>query len=261
LRHVRILGLCLLAAFAFGAVAAVTASAEGGPEGGTPGYDKCVKATKVGKTYVGEYSEKECKTKASPAKTGKYELEAVDSGKFEAKSKSTTLTTHTTKGVAVTVVCKKDKVRGEIVSENEVSIETITFEDCLVNGEKSKPCGNVGPETIETAPQEALLVWLDKEKTEAGVLLIGERFAAFKCGAEEVVVDGGVEGTVTLGGKKGPTIDFSLNGSKEQAEKTFYLGGVGVLGPFNLYTEPNPGEEVESTLQGEEAQKGPSGVY
>jgi hypothetical protein len=260
LRHVRILGLCLLAVFATGALAAASASAEGGPEGGTPGYAKCVKAAKnAEKKYTGEYSEKECKTKASPAKTGKYELETVESGKFAGKSKATTLTTHTTKGVAVTVVCKKDKNTGQIVSENEVVVETITFEDCLVNGEKAHPCGNVAPETIETNLLEGLLVWLNEEKTEAGILLAGEHFAKFKCGSEEVEVDGAVEGTATIGGK-GPTITFAVNGSKEQANKVFNYSG-SVLGPFNLYTEAEPGQQVESTLQSVEAQKGPSGVY
>lgn len=260
MKRFRIVGLCLVAVFAFTAVAAATASATGGPEGGTPGYDKCVKAPKnAEKKTEGEYSDKECKTKASPAKTGGYNLEAVTSGKFESKSKVTTLTTHTTKGVAVKVVCKKDKARGELVYENEDSLETITFEDCLINGEKGKPCGNVGPETIETFPQEALLTWLNKEKTEGGLLLLGEHFAEFKCGTEEVEVNGFVEGTVTLNQKKGTTITFALNGGGEQAQKTFWFGGV--QGPFELWTKEGAGPEVESTLQSVEAQKGPSGVY
>ena len=251
------LGLCLFAAFAVSALGAAMASAEGGPEGGTPGFNKCVKATKVGKTYTGEYTEKECKTKASPAKTGKYEVQAVTSGTFEGKSKVTTLTTHTTNGVAVTVICKKDKYRGSIVFENEVVEETIVFEDCLGNGAKTDPCGNAAPETIETDPQEGELVWLNEGKTEAGMLLAGTQFAAFKCGTEEVEVDGFVIGTASLGGKA-PTITFAVNGSKEQAHKTFWL--LSTLGPFGLYTEPKAGEKVESTLQSVETQKGPAPV-
>jgi hypothetical protein len=218
LRHVRMLGLCLVAVFAVGGVAATCALADGGPESDVPGYYHCVKAKKVGKAYTGQYGEKECKT----------------------------------------VVCKKDKDRGEIISENEVVLETITFEDCLANGEKSRPCGNVSAETIETDPQEGLLVWLNEARTEAGILLAGEQFASFKCGSEAVEVDGFVEGTATLGGKKGPTITFAVNAGK-QAERTFVLAGV--QGPFNLYTEPKAGEQIESTLESVEAQKGPASIY
>jgi hypothetical protein len=253
------LGLCVVAVCGFGVVVVASAFAEGGPEGSAPGYYRCVKAKKEGKVYTGRYGEKECLTGASPANTGKYELETVKSGKFEGKSKKSTLTVHTTKGVAVTVVCKKDKSRGEIVGENEVVLETITFEDCVGNGSKSDPCGNVGPETIETNPQEGLLVWLNEAATEPGELLAGEHFAVFKCGGEEVVVDGFVVGTATLAGKKGPTITFALNGSKQQAVKTFWFAGF--LGPFNLYTEPNAGEQLEATLESVEAQKGPAGIY
>ena len=205
MKHLRILGLALLALFAFAALAAASASAEGGPEGGTPGFNKCVKAAKVGKAYTGKYTDKECKT-TSPENTGKYEVESVTSGKFEAKSKTSVLTTHTTKGVPVVITCKKDKAKGEIIFENEVVEENVTFEDCTANGVKTDTCGNVGPETIETEPQEGELVWLNSGRTEAGILLAGSHFAKFKCGTEEVEVNGFVEGTVSLGGKKGPTI-------------------------------------------------------
>jgi hypothetical protein len=256
LRCVRMVGLCFVAVCVVGVGVAGSAFAEGGPGNAFPGYFKCVKAKKVGKAYTGVYGEKECLTRAVPAGTGKYELEAVKSGQFEGKSKVTTLTTHTKKGVAVVVVCKKDKTRGTVVAENEVVSETITFEDCTIGKEK---CGNVGPETIETAVQEGELVWLNEAGTEAGLLLVGEHFATFKCGAEEVEVNGFVEGSVSLAGKKGPTITFAVNGAKEQADKSFWFGGA--VGPFDLYTEATPGEPVETTLASVEAQKGPGGVY
>jgi hypothetical protein len=251
-------GLCVVAVFGFGVVVVAGALAEGGPGGAAPGYFKCVKAKKEGKVYTGNYSEKECLTGANPAKTGKYELEVVKSGNLVGKSKTTKLTVHTTKGVAVTVVCKKDKTQGQVVFENEVVVETITFEDCLGNGSKSDPCGNVGTETIETSPQEGLLVWLNEGRSEPGVLLAGEHFAVFKCGTEEVVVEGFVEGTATIAGKKGPTITFAVSGGK-QAEKTFWFAGT--QGPFNLYTEPKAGEQLEATLESVEAQSGPGSIY
>src|SRR5580693_2175461 len=75
----RIAGACLLVVAAFG-----VACASAGAATGFPGYVRCFKTEKVGKAYAGEYTEKACQTKASPAKTGKYEVQVVDSGTYEA---------------------------------------------------------------------------------------------------------------------------------------------------------------------------------
>lgn len=243
------LGLCLLAAFTLGAVAAASASAEGGPHGLAPGLYKCVKASPKG---TGEYSEKECKT-TSPGKTGGYNLQVVTSGAFAGKSKASTLTAHTTTGVAVTVACKKDTDHFEVVFENEVIEGKITFSDCTLKGTKTD-CGNVGPETIETAPQEGELVWLNSAKTEAGVLLAGSKFAEFKCGTETVDVGGYVFGTSTIGGKKGPTFAFKTSGGKQALKSSFTTAS------FTANLTAGPHEE-EATLESEEAQTGPGSLY
>lgn len=248
MKHLRILGLALLAAFAFTALAAASASAEGGPDGGAPGFFTCVKAAKnAEKKYTGQYGEKECKTPASPAGTGKYNANPTKSGAFSSKSKTTKLKVHSTSGKALTVVCKKDKDHFVVAVENEVLAGKITYEKCEVEGVKGDDCTNSGTDNIETAALEAELVWVNEATTEAGVLLVGFPFATFKCGAEEVEVEGIVVGTVNIGGK-GPTFKFAESGGK-QALDSFYFGGK--LGPFHLEAH---GEEA--VLVGEDAEKG-----
>ncbi len=65
MKRFKIVGLCLVAVFAFSAVAVSSASA------GSLGV--CGKAAKVGKSYTGKFSDKLCAT-AEPKGEGKYEF-------------------------------------------------------------------------------------------------------------------------------------------------------------------------------------------
>ena len=69
MKRIKIVGLCLIALFAFSAVAAASAFAEGRPE-----YKLCAKVAKVEGKYNGSYSDKGCTTEATG---GKYEREEV----------------------------------------------------------------------------------------------------------------------------------------------------------------------------------------
>ena len=69
MKRIRIIALCLLAAFATAAAAAATASAE------LPEYAVCGKAAKIEGTWRGHYTSSAC-TEASKVETGgEYELE------------------------------------------------------------------------------------------------------------------------------------------------------------------------------------------
>ena len=124
---------------------------------------------------------------------------------------------------------------------------------------KTNPCGNVGPEAIEAKPLFSTLVWLNGGETEAGILLEGEgeQIAKFKCGAEQSDLEGylvrAIENT-----KKGHTITFSLNASKEQARMSISVFG-GEIVSLHLYTQASAGES-ESTLEAVETQSG-TNVY
>lgn len=260
-RRARIAGLCLLSvcAIAIAAAASVPASAATGP---FPEYARCVKTEKVGKTYTGEYTERECETNASPAKTGKYERQEASSGTFEAAGKGATLITHSTKGVAESIVCKRTASRGELLASDVYATDRTTFEGCVGNGEKkTNLCGNVGGlEVIQAEPLFTSLVWLDKGGSEPGIFFEaeGEQVAKFKCGTEQVDLRGYLVGTVQ-NSKKGHTITFAVNSSRQQAHRSVWVFGSESRSLY-LYTEPKAKERVESTLEAVEEQK-ETGVY
>ena len=228
-----------------------------------PEYKRCVKAEKVGKEYIGEYAENECKTKASPAKTGKYELDdwkEGDAWEFTTKSKTSALATKSTTGVAENVVCKKDTASGEVVIAGYYTEEHLILEGCRANGSKTQPCENAGTEKIETAPLIGLLVYLP------GEAVIGERlnfaeehgpFAAFHCGAEAVEVRGEVIGSIE-NTSKGQNISFSVAAGAQEDMFAEFEGNK--EGPFHLVTGGLGGEEATLQTVEERKQKG-VGVY
>lgn len=254
-RGFAIAGACLLAVIALGA-----ASASASASAVFPGYFRCFKTEKAGRSYTGEYTEKACQTKASAAKTGKYELQDVDSGTYEAVSKGVALITRSTKGVAESIVCKLSVSRGELLASDVYATDKMTLERCIGNGaKKTDPCGNVGLEAIETKPLFSTLVWLNGSESEAGILLEGEgeQIAKFKCGAEQVDLEGYLVGAIE-NTNKGHTISFSLNADKEQARRAIWVFGAEIVSLY-MYTQPRTGQS-ESTLETVETQSG-MGVY
>jgi hypothetical protein len=248
-----VVAVCLLAIFAIGASVVASASAHA-LAGEFPEYYKCVKTEKVGKTYSGEYTEKACDTKISPAKTGKYELQEVASGTFEATSRSAALITRTTSGVVEDILCKLGHSRGGLDGA-VYATEKLAFEKCRANGEKADLCANVGLETIETRPLFSALAWLNKGRTEAGILLEGEgeQIAKFQCGNEQVNLEGYLVGAIE-NTRKGHTITFAVNSSKEQAHRAAWVFGAEIVG-LNLYTQAGV-HHTESTLEAFEVQSG-----
>jgi hypothetical protein len=256
MKRIRIVGLCLVAVFAVSAVAAASASAYPA----YPEYKICVKAKKVGKTYTGEYTEKACKTKASPAKTGKYELEEWKEGDhwtFASKSKTSTLNVTSTVDIPENVVCKKDTAKGEVVFGGYYTEETITFEGCKANGSKTQPCENAGKEKITIGPRLGLLGYLPGEaRTEERLNFAEEArpFATFTCGTETVEVTGEVVGTVE-NTSKGTKITFGVVGGEQEQRFTEYEGAK--EGPIHLTGYPGEDATLQTT---EEAKWTPKGI-
>ncbi len=207
MKSIKIAGLALVAVFAFSAIVAGSAFAT--PNG--PEYKLCAKAPKVEKKYTGEYSDKGCTTEATE---GKYKLEEVAEGTaFSGKSKASTFT------IAGKVIkCKKDTVTGSILNQFR-DTDKIIFSSCTVNGNKSEPCGNVAPGTIETAQLESNLYFVNEAETQPGIALNGEEgvFAEFKCGAETIVIEGVALGTIT--GGKGITATFAVSGGHQAIQE------------------------------------------
>ncbi len=133
MRHVRILGLALVAVFAITALAAASASAA------EPEYKMCKKAAKVEKKYTGGYNDKRC-TEVNVGGEGKYATSPVALPlSFEGKSKASTF--YYSKpgggGIVWEVVCKKDKDSATIEEPSYLE-GTITFEKCAATNEVTK---------------------------------------------------------------------------------------------------------------------------
>jgi hypothetical protein len=254
-RRIRTIGLCLVAVLAASALATATASAAEGP----PQFEKCVKAAKVGKTYVGKYTSKEC-TAASEVETGgKYEREEAESMPFTSKAKAVTIT-----AAGKVVKCKKAVDAGEILS-GEAETVAITFEKCGVNGSTKEPCTTTGQAsgTIKTTNLVGTLHWINPAETEVGILLFKaggtNTFTTFTCKEESIELRSVLVGSVT-NTKKGMTFTFKTSGGKQEKRAYWEEGeeqtGFGETIPFHLYT--NPGK-VEATVEFTDEQ-GPKGV-
>ena len=260
MKRIRTIGLCLVAIFAISAGAAASASAAESPT-----FKSCVKAAKVGKTYVGKFTSKECTAASKVATGGKYELAEVEEGKpVTVKSKATTLTL---KGKVVK--CKKDVGKGEILGP-EVEFLTLTFEKCGINGSTKAPCTTTGhaPGTIVTNELIGEPKWVNSAETQAGLLVfgLGFEFAVFDCGSGPLKLKSVVIGTAT-NTSKGITVAFKLSGGKQEKRAYWQEGeeqtSFGEYLPFYLYTTPKEEEETptieEATLEGAE-ELAPKGV-
>jgi hypothetical protein len=131
MKRIRLIRLCLVAAFAMSAAAVTTASA-------TPDYGRCKALT------GGKYQDKGCTIASVPGKE-KYEwypwgsgLPTAENRGVTTKLKGKSATLETVKGAKV--VCTSETGAGEIASSIYV-IETMTFKGCSSAG---LPCTTAG---------------------------------------------------------------------------------------------------------------------
>ncbi len=219
MKRFRIVGLCLIAVFAFTAVAAASASAE--PV--RPEYMTCAKVKKnaTTKKYEGKY-EKGCLV-ANAKGEGKYETEPVKTPlAFRGKSKASTFYYWGKKageGILWEVKCKKDADESVITSSTESTLN-ITFEKCeIVNVAtkvKTKCATNLTAKlegrTEEGLPGEEPVVLLNPEFTEP-----------YECGSIKVTKGSGFELGKLENTSKGPVANLAVNKlTGEQNIQEFY---------------------------------------
>jgi len=200
MRHIRIVGLCLVALFALGAVAAASASAA------EPALYECAKAGKEtvkyisgGKeksksVYTGKYTEKKCATlapagiyRAGGAPEGKYELqEGVGKGK-EFKGKGSAADLETPVGE---VRCTTSADTGKFTTPKTGHM-VATFTGCATLGHQ---CESVGAKTgeIKTQPLEGEVGYISGGGSKSPVVGVdlkpqtGLVLAVFTCNPEEL---------------------------------------------------------------------------
>lgn len=134
MRHLRIVGVCLVAMFAIAAVAAASASAA------EPEYKACtkLKPNPTTKKYEGVYTNSTC-TEVNPTKEGKYELGAAKLPiSFTGKGKAATFYYYKPGGkIAWKVLCKKNTTSATI-SEPTVTEGVTTFGECAATNQITK---------------------------------------------------------------------------------------------------------------------------
>lgn len=279
MRHLRIVGLCLVAVFLLGAVAAVSASAaepalyECGKAGketvewkeGTPPHEK----TKKKSVYTGHF-EKGCTVEnttdnyrikgAHPGPEGKYEvMEGIGKGKvFKGTGGRAELEVHSVGGI----ICQSSSDSGKFSSPKEASDIAVTFKGCEYIDTKCESKGAKAGE-IKTNTLKGELGYIDAAKDEVGVDLTpesGTYEAEFTCEPQEMRVRGSVIGLV------GPVNEFTKTSTLtfEQAYGkqgiTRFEGGLEdtlltEIGRHGKFDEEEPlasGQEGKAVNKGEE---------
>ncbi len=264
--RVKFVGLCLAAVFV--ASALMSASASAATE---PALYECVKAgketvkykkgtkEKSKSVYTGEYTEKECKTKAGP---GKYRAEGKPEGKYALQE-----WTHAPKAFSGSggpgnldvvglgeITCSASSLSGTLTSPTTGAGIRVKFTGCEVDGEKCKSSGAATGEIVTNA-LDGEVGYVDAAKTEVGIDSKGESSiyeAEFSCGIEDLVVKGSVIGLVSPVNTLTTTGEFTFERLGTTQLLTKFEGGL----PDTLITEvcggcnPIGSGEKESALQG-----------
>ncbi len=221
MKRIRIVGLCLVAAFAMSAVAASTAAAE------PPEIGRCLKKAVAGGAG---FSDAGC-TKAV-ASAAKYEWQAGPGPKNKFTSKMKEATSATLETVKLEkITCKGETSTGEIASAKEVAAVVATFTECTSSGLKCTSAGQaegtivtnplsgvVGDET-ESAESEAK----DKVAEELhgpG----GGNLAEFSCAGIPIVVKGSVLHNISANKMLNPSTE-KFTASKGEQKPDKFVGG------------------------------------
>lgn len=244
MKRMRIMGLCLVAVFAFTAIAASSAMAE--PKGE---YGFC-------KKEKGPYKTSGCTTKAVGATEEKFAWVPL-SAPVSFTSEMTAGTTATLETVGGTKIsCKKEHGTGEVATPTEVANVIAHFEEC---SSSTFPCQNKGGTTgdINTEPLSGT-TGVEKLGTTppfnnklAGELHGpgGGPLAEFECAGLSVVTTGSVLHPVSSG-KMLTLAKEKFTASKGEQKPEKYLGGTTDEHILESSTGGGPAEEAGQTFAG-----------
>ena len=260
MKRMKVLGLCLVAMFAFTALIASAAFA------GDPEYQVCGKAAKEGKTELGHYSNKNCES-ASFVEAGgqKYERESVASAKKKGFKGKNSGAPHnnivnpfgekkggpTEPGVIEgTTTCSKEKVTGENTGPKTNTWSTVYGKCGAVVAKIPTECNTKGAKKgeIKTDELESTLANLDKGPghKKVGIRVKGKgpggRLAQYEC------LEGGLN--VEVFGEILAEVKGNLNVANKTTED------VAAEGPLKLQGYTYEEEAIGSLTADEETAKG-----
>jgi hypothetical protein len=256
-RHLKIIGLCLAAAFAVAAVMASSAFA-----GSKPEWGQCF--AKAG----GKYTDAACQNKG---KGGAFEWRkstAVVKKGFTGSGGSGLLSTQTIacektcvneKGeetaeakehplhINIAVECTGESAAGEDSGKNGVKNVSVTFTGCLIFG--SAPCNNTAnPGEIKTSILKGELGYINKAAHEVGIVLEPETkkglFAKFECGENFITTEVG-----QVGKKQGPPA-YAPKGGGDKIISPITPVNVMTTSLTQVYTVNEGDENIPSKFEG-----------
>jgi len=279
MKRFKVMGLCLVAAFALSAVLVSSASAK-------LEYKTCIKALVKN---TGNYSEKTCSDASKVAGTGKYERAEWNAGKkvtFKAKNIGSPHNNIVNpfgekKGgpseaakIEGTTTCAKEKVAGEGTGPTSTTWKT-EYKKCEALETK---CNTLGQKegTIITDQLVSVLVNLDATKTSPGILVkglgpetpgLGKRLAQYEClnkglnvevfGAALAKVSGNLNSAAkatTITVEEGPLklqSNLYLEGSKTEEQGKAHYEWTFALQACEKGEAPfPPGEKSQATCEG-----------
>jgi hypothetical protein len=256
MRHMKILGLCLLA------VAAVAAATSASAFASEPSIWQCGAAAKSGKTYLGHYSVKNCPESSFHAEGGqKYEFEewflGTKTGGTGKKGKAKELKAKGAKHIGANLeivhigglFCTSTAAVGEFNGPKSADKVVATFKGCEL---LHKPCeseqAGIKEGEIRTFALKAEIGYIDAAEHLVGAAFSAESgtyLAEVHCKEIALRVSGSVIGEAEMGAKspynkfsKELTLKFEQAGGRQECNKGHECVLLeGVPGEHKLETE------------------------
>jgi len=186
MRVIRILGVCMIAGLALGAVGVSAAQAQFE-------FGKCQKAAKVGKEYQGHFKDKNCTEEVATG--GKYEFAPLPEGSAVAQTGKGKGVTLSIPAIGQSMTCSKSAMHDNLTGPKEGE-GTVAFTGCT-SSLGTCSTGSTGGEVAMkvkikldyTPPKEVTIeIVFGKNVTEA---------ARIKCGTTEIGLYGSTDGFET----------------------------------------------------------------
>jgi hypothetical protein len=249
----KIVGLCLVAVFALGAVMAGTASAA------PPEFGRCLKVAEHSKS---NYDSSKCiklagedaVSEAEQLKKGVYQWNpGVVKTKFTTKMKSETIATLETVG-GTKITCTGETSTGEYTGLKTIGNMVAKFTGCLTNGVKCNSAGK-GTGEIDTAPLggpigfETEVIPASKDHLANELHSEAGNIAEFECAGLKVVVRGSVLHKITANAMK-LTATEKFTASKGKQKPEHFANGVAKEHILETSTNGGPFEQSGQTITG-----------
>jgi hypothetical protein len=252
MRRIKIVGLCLVAAFALAAMTAGSASAT------APEFGRCLKVTPKS---LSNYNSAKCVqlasegagTEAEKLSKGNYQwFPGVVKTKFTTAMKAATIATLETVG-GTKITCTNETSTGEYLNTKEIGKMVAHFTGCEVSKLKCESAGKPGEGVINTSPLggpigfETIVVPASKDHLANELHSEAGNVAEFVCGGLPVVVKGSVLHKITANAMK-LTATEKFTASKGHQKPEHFAGGSAKEHILESNTNGGPFEQAGQTI-------------